>query len=62
VEGVLLRKRHTRLGLLGMRERVQMVAGQYCLDSAPGKGTTIRVCIPLRTGRRAETESSRRMD
>jgi signal transduction histidine kinase len=36
-----------RLGLLGMRERVEMVGGTFCVDSAPGQGTTVRVEIPL---------------
>jgi len=36
-----------RLGLLGMRERVEMVGGAFGVESAPGKGTTIRVEIPL---------------
>jgi len=34
------------LGLLGMRERVEMVGGTFCVKSAPGKQTTIRVEIP----------------
>jgi signal transduction histidine kinase len=37
-----------RLGLLGMRERVEMVGGNFEVDSEPGKGTTIRAQIPLR--------------
>jgi len=36
-----------RLGLLGMRERVEMVGGTFCIESAPGKGTTIQVEIPF---------------
>jgi signal transduction histidine kinase len=40
-------KRHKRLGLLGMRERVEMVGGSFAVESAPGKGTTIRAQIPL---------------
>jgi len=46
VERVLLAKRITRLGLLGMRERVEMVGGSFAAESAPGRGTTIRVQIP----------------
>ena len=34
------------LGLLGMRERVEMVGGTFCVESAPRKQTTIRVEIP----------------
>jgi len=35
------------LGLIGMRERVEMLGGQFAVESTPGKGTTIRVQIPL---------------
>jgi len=35
-----------RLGLLGMRERIEMIGGTFSLESAPGKGTTISVEIP----------------
>lgn len=34
-------------GLLGMRERVQKLGGQFTLHSAPGKGTTVEVAVPL---------------
>jgi signal transduction histidine kinase len=37
-----------RLGLLGIRERVRLVRGQFSVESAPGRGTTLRVQIPLR--------------
>ncbi len=40
-------RQHTRLGLLGMRERVQMVGGRLTIKSTPGKGTTILAQIPL---------------
>ncbi|MDB6023060.1 MAG: hypothetical protein JWQ04_2917 [Pedosphaera sp.] len=40
-------KGSTRLGLLGMRERIEMVGGTFCVESAPGKGTTVRVEIPF---------------
>ncbi len=36
-----------RLGLLGMQERVRLVNGLLAVTSAPGKGTTVRVDIPL---------------
>lgn len=35
-----------RLGLLGMKERAEMVGGTFQLTSSPGKGTTIRVELP----------------
>lgn len=43
---VALTKNAKRLGLLGMRERVEMVGGTFSVKSAPGKGTHIRVEIP----------------
>jgi len=36
-----------RLGLLGMRERVEMVGGTFSVQSAPGQGTTVQVEIPF---------------
>lgn len=47
VERVLCAKTNKRLGLLGMRERVEMVGGSLRVESAPGKGTTIRAEIPF---------------
>jgi PAS domain S-box-containing protein len=36
-----------RLGLLGMRERLEMIGGHFDVESAPGEGTTIKAQIPL---------------
>jgi PAS domain S-box-containing protein len=36
-----------RLGLLGMRERLEMIGGSFEVESSPGKGTTIIAQIPL---------------
>jgi signal transduction histidine kinase len=36
-----------RLGLLGMRERVEMVGGTFSIASAPATGTIVDVQIPL---------------
>jgi signal transduction histidine kinase len=46
VKRVLLTKGDGRLGLLGMRERLEMVGGSFKVESAPGKGTTITAKIP----------------
>jgi signal transduction histidine kinase/ligand-binding sensor domain-containing protein len=35
-------------GLVGMRERIEAVGGDFRLDSAPGKGTDLTVRIPRR--------------
>jgi signal transduction histidine kinase len=40
-------KRDQSLGLLGMRERVNLLGGSFVIESVPGEGTTIRVRIPL---------------
>lgn len=37
-----------RLGLLGMRERVEMLGGNLTIESAPGKGTTLFAEVPSR--------------
>ncbi len=50
VRGVLSAKRNKGLGLLGMRERVEMVGGRFAVESSPGKGTTIRAEIPFANG------------
>jgi signal transduction histidine kinase len=34
-------------GLLGMRERVEMLGGKLDIDSAPGQGTHLRLDVPL---------------
>lgn len=46
-ERLLAAKHSGRLGLLGMRERVEMVAGHFAIESTPGKGTTVKVEIPF---------------
>jgi signal transduction histidine kinase len=35
------------LGLLGMRERVELLGGEFDIDSAPGYGTHLRIDVPL---------------
>ena len=49
VEGKGSAKKNNRLGLLGMRERVEMIGGTFCVKSAPGKGTTVRIEVPAPT-------------
>jgi signal transduction histidine kinase len=49
VEGARMGRGSKRLGLLGMRERVDMVGGSFSVESAPGKGTAVRIRIPQRT-------------
>jgi PAS domain S-box-containing protein len=35
------------LGILGMRERALLLGGEFSINGAPGRGTTVRVRIPL---------------
>jgi two-component system sensor histidine kinase DegS len=35
-----------KLGLVGMRERAQLIGARLSVKSAPGKGTTVVVEIP----------------
>ena len=39
-----------RLGLLGIRERAEMLGGLFTIESSPGNGTTIYVAVPLAEG------------
>jgi signal transduction histidine kinase len=34
-------------GIMGMRHRVRALGGRFALESAPGKGTTLRVAVPV---------------
>jgi PAS domain S-box-containing protein len=52
VERVLSARGRKRLGLLGMRERVEMVGGSLAVESVPGQGTTIHARLPFRSDRR----------
>jgi signal transduction histidine kinase len=47
VEKVLHSLNPKRLGLVGMRERVEMVGGKLTINSQPGAGTTVRADIPF---------------
>ncbi len=38
------------LGLLGIRERVELLGGHVTIDSAPGQGTRLAVSVPLPKG------------
>jgi signal transduction histidine kinase len=47
LERVLHTKKGSRLGLLGMRERLEMVGGNFTVTSAPGQGSTVLAQVPL---------------
>ena len=44
------------LGLIGMRERTELLGGQFQVRTAPAKGTTIAVSIPLGEGKLDEED------
>ncbi len=46
LEGVL-QSGECGLGLLGMRERIEIVSGTLRVDSRPGEGTTIHIQLPI---------------
>jgi two-component system sensor histidine kinase DegS len=54
-EEVWRRNGKKRLGLLSMRERTEMLGGQFRIDSGPGRGTTITVEIPRPKGSGSRT-------
>ncbi len=35
------------VGLMGLQERVEMLGGEFGIDSQPGRGTTVRVRLPV---------------
>jgi len=57
VQYVLMSKGKKHLGVLGMRERVEMVGGTFKIESNPGRGTLVSAQIPF--PRAARTKGSR---
>ncbi len=51
VEAALARRGERGLGLIGMRERVEALGGQFVIGSTPGKGTEVSIRIPVGGGR-----------
>jgi PAS domain S-box-containing protein len=51
-----------RLGLAGMRERLDLIAGRLIATSDPGEGTTLVAEIPLRHGATASARESSSAD
>jgi signal transduction histidine kinase len=39
---------HMGVGIAGMRERVAQMNGTFEIESTPGRGTTVRVVLPLK--------------
>ncbi len=49
VKKTLRAKNNKRLGLVGMKERVEMVGGSLTIESVRGAGTTVRAEIPFKS-------------
>jgi signal transduction histidine kinase len=47
VDKTLAASSNKRLGLVGMKERVEMVGGKLAIESNPGRGTIVRADIPF---------------
>ena len=43
------------IGLLGMRERAALLGGRVDIRSSPGRGTVVRLSVPM--GRRGEADA-----
>ena len=56
VKDVLHARDGKHLGLLGMRERVEMVGGHFLIESSPGNGTSVIAQIPIGRIKRALTK------
>jgi PAS domain S-box-containing protein len=52
VEKTLAKQNNKRLGLVGMRERIEMIGGSLTIESTPGIGTTVRAEIPLQPAKK----------
>jgi PAS domain S-box-containing protein len=55
VNKILLARNNRRLGLIGMKERIEMVGGNLTIESSPGNGTTVRTQIPLNGSKSAKS-------
>lgn len=47
VRKALMSDTNKRLGLVGMKERIEMIGGRLAIESTPGVGTTVRAEIPF---------------
>jgi chemotaxis methyl-accepting protein methylase/signal transduction histidine kinase/PAS domain-containing protein len=52
-ERMLQEKNPKRLGLIGMRERLEMIGGTLAIESSRGKGTVVRAEIPFTASAKA---------
>ena len=49
------------LGILGIRERVRFWGGEFLITGSQGKGTTVKVSVPLRQQKLARKKPTRNM-
>ena len=56
-KGIVITENDRGLGLLGMKERAELVGGRLEIESSPGAGTTIFVRVPATFEGRDSTES-----
>jgi PAS domain S-box-containing protein len=47
IDDALATGKSKRLGLLGMKERIEMIDGTFCIESVPGQSTIVRVDLPV---------------
>ncbi|HAS83000.1 MAG TPA: hypothetical protein DCS43_10105 [Verrucomicrobia bacterium] len=52
VEKMWKMRKSRHLGMLGMRERIEMVGGTFTVESAPGQGTTVKALVPFDNNQR----------
>lgn len=50
--------RNSHFGLVGMKERVELIEGRMIIDSKPGHGTKIVIEIPMTPDQRKENETN----
>jgi signal transduction histidine kinase len=55
--GEVMQARAGHLGLRGMRTRVKKLNGKLSIDSAPGRGTSIRVVVPTPSSQASSSDS-----
>jgi signal transduction histidine kinase len=44
----------SHIGILGMRERIESLGGEFSLESKPGEGTVVRARISVDAGRESD--------
>lgn len=49
-------KKTAKFGLMGMKERVDLLMGEITIDSAIGQGTTITIIVPIKAEMRKELD------